>query len=365
LEAPADTNQFLKLMAILVLYRGLPYFCMIWLLLLTAVMPAQPRVIEAETRRLTFQVSPVPQNGEMAEQVRQCLRSFSAPVVKLRAFVVGAENYGPVRQEIEAEFKRRRQPTPSLSIIVVGALPHAHARVVLEVISTAKKTVNPAGIAFVSGQPASVNQPVARVAPLIEKSLAALRTAHQAIQVNPADVLRATCFVTSLADVNEGRQMVSREFPSAALNFVQLQRAPSRGLVECETIVRLRTAEKEPLRLLNPSGLTASPNYSHIALIGAKRVVFSDLSLAQCAQEKDAKLAFAQLEQELRASGASIKVVAMSHLYPVSGAASELIRNTRFNFYDKLRPPASTLLLFEGLPGAAVFGVEVVAPKLQ
>lgn len=341
--------------------------CVLWMLLLTAVTVAQPRVIEAETRQLIFQVSPVPETGDVAEQVRQCLREFSAPVVKLRAFVVGAENVESVRQAIESEFKQRRQTGPQsvplLSIIVIGALPHPNARVVLEAVSTAKKIVNPGGIAFVSGQPASEGQPVAQVAPLIEKSLAALRTAHQAIQVDPSDVLRATCFVTSLADANEVRQMVSREYPGAALNFVQLQRTPSRGLVECETVVRLRSTEKEPLRFFNPSGLTVSPNYAHIALLGAKRIVFSELSLAQGAQDTDAKLAFAQLEQALRASGASIKDIAMSHLYPISQAASESIRNTRFNFYDKSRPPASTLLLFEGLPGGATFGVEVVAPK--
>jgi enamine deaminase RidA (YjgF/YER057c/UK114 family) len=346
-----------------VVYRWL--LCFLSLLLLTAVTFAQPRIVEAETRRLTFHVSPVPQSGDVAEQVRQGLRNFSASVVKLRAFVVGAENVEPVRQAVEAEFKRRRQSMPLLSIIVIGALPHTNARVMFEAISSAKNTVNPGGLAFVSGQAASVSQSVAEVAPLIEKSLTALGTAHQAIQANPADVLRATCFVTSLADVNNVRQMVSRAYPGAALSFVQLQRTPGRGLVECETVVRLRVSEKAPLRLLNPVGLTASPNYSHIALIGAERVVLSELSLAQGTQEADAVQAFRQLEQALSVGGASIKEVAMSQFYPVSQAASDLIRNMRFNFYDKARPPASTLLLFEGLPGGTAFGVEVIAPKLK
>jgi enamine deaminase RidA (YjgF/YER057c/UK114 family) len=187
--------------------------------------------------------------------------------------------------------------------------------------------------------------------------------AHKAINVEPADVLRATCFVTSLADVDGAERMARRAFPAAALSFVQLQRNPARALVECETVARLRAAEKESLRFVNPSGLNASPNYSHVALVGAQRVVFSDLSLAQGVQEAEARLAFAQLEKALQAGGASIKDVAMSHLYPVSQAASELIRDTRFGFYDKSRPPASTLLLFEALPGGAAFGVEVVAPK--
>jgi enamine deaminase RidA (YjgF/YER057c/UK114 family) len=342
--------------------RLLKIFVM-WTLSMPMMTMAQPRAIEAETRRLVFEVSNVPQAGAVAEQVRQALRGFSGAVVKLRAFVVGAENVEPVRQAIEAEFKRRRQSMPLLSIIVIGALPHANARLVLEAVSTAGRTVNPGGIAFVSGQAASVNEGVAQVAPLIEKSLAALRTAHESVRANPEDVLRATCFVTSLTDFSEVRRMVSLEYPRAALNFVQLQRTPARGLVECETVLRLRDAEKQSLRFFNPGGLTASPNYSHIALIGAEWIVFSDLSMAPGTAEADAKLAFSQLEQTLLERGASIREVAMSHLYPISQTGSDLIRNNRFHFYDKSRPPASTLLLFEALPGGAAFGVEVVAPK--
>jgi len=37
----------------------------------------------------------------------------------------------------------------------------------------------------------------------------------------------------------------------------------------------------------------------------------------------------------------------------------------RMRLDDQTRPPASTLLLFEALPGGAAFGVEVVAPKLK
>ncbi|MFN0119591.1 MAG: Rid family hydrolase, partial [Blastocatellia bacterium] len=214
---------------------------LLMLLLLTVTAAAQPRVIEAETARLIFQTSAVPQTGDVAEQVRLCLKGFSSPVVALRAFVVGQENAAAVRNAIEAEFKKRRQSLPALSIIIVGALPHEKARVQIEAVSTAKQSVNPNGIAFVSGQPASVEQPIAQVAPLVEKSLAALRTAHQGINLQPADVLRATCFVSSLADVAEARKMVKREFPQAARSFMQLQRTANRGLVECETIVRLRT----------------------------------------------------------------------------------------------------------------------------
>lgn len=342
-------------------------FVLFLLLLPLAVSAAaQPRVGEAETARLLFQVSAVPRQGEVAEQVRQCLKGFQAPVVKLRAFIVGQENAARVRAAIEAEYKKRRQPLPVLSLIVIGALPEADARVVLEAVSMARQTVNPNGIAFISGQPASTEQPVTQVAPLVAKSLAALRTAHQAIEVEPPDVLCATCFVSALADVAAARQMARREFPQAALNFVQLQRLAQRGLVECETIVRLRARLSDGLQFTNPAGLTASANYSHIALIGARRVVFSEMIVAAGGQEVAARAAFAQLQQALLAAGSSIKHVALSRLYPISQAGSDLVRKVRFDFYDQARPPASTLLIFEGLPTAqASFAVAVVAVKAE
>lgn len=327
-------------------------------------VPRVPRLVEAETARLRFQVSDVPQAGTVAEQVRQCLRGFSSPVVALRAFVVGQENAATVRDAVEAEFKKRRQPLPALSIIIVGALPHQNARVQIEAVTTAKQSANPNGIAFVSGQPASLEQPVARVAPLIEKSLSALRTAHQAIKAQPADVLRATCFVSSLDDVAEVKQMMRREFPQAALSVIQLQQTADRSLVECETVTRLQTPVKEGLRFLNPPGLAASPNYSHLALIGARRLFFSELVVAASAREADAVYAFARLEQALTGAGSSIKQVAMSQLYPITQAGSELVRKVRFDFYDKAHPPASTLLIFEGLPiASASFAVAVIAVK--
>jgi hypothetical protein len=52
----------------------------------------------------------------------------------------------------------------------------------------------------------------------------------------------------------------------------------------------------------------------------------------------------------------------MSHIYPLSSGLSERIRAIRFEFYDKSRPPASTMLPFEGLPSLdASFAVDVIA----
>jgi hypothetical protein len=60
--------------------------------------------------------------------------------------------------------------------------------------------------------------------------------------------------------------------------------------------------------------------------------------------------------------GASIKEVAWSSIYPLSNSIGDQVRKIRFEFYDPARPPASTLLAFEGLPSMdASFAVDTVA----
>ena len=69
-----------------------------------------------------------------------------------------------------------------------------------------------------------------------------------------------------------------------------------------------------------------------------------------------------RLAKSLEPAGAKLTGVAMSSIYPLSSMITEKVRAIRFEFYDKTRPPASTMLTFEGLPSLdATFGVEVVA----
>ena len=59
---------------------------------------------------------------------------------------------------------------------------------------------------------------------------------------------------------------------------------------------------------------------------------------------------------------ASIKEVAWSSIYPLSQASADEVRKIRFEYYDPSRPPASTLLPFEGLPSMdASFAVDAIA----
>jgi enamine deaminase RidA (YjgF/YER057c/UK114 family) len=230
----------------------------------------------------------------------------------------------------------------------------------------AKKPVNPHGLAFISGQGASapieMDKPTMPVAGLTAKSMAAVRTALESIKLTSADALRVTCFTSGLDDYADVRRLLVAEFPKAALTIAQIQRAPTNAIVECEAVVRLKEPVNAPLKLLNPPGLDASPNYSHVALVGAKRVVLTGTQLAFRYQDSDVRLAFERLKGSLEQAGASIREVAMSSIYPLTRAMADKVRSLRFEFYDQSKPPASTMLPFEGLPSLdASFAVEVVA----
>jgi enamine deaminase RidA (YjgF/YER057c/UK114 family) len=82
-------------------------------------------------------------------------------------------------------------------------------------------------------------------------------------------------------------------------------------------------------------------------------------------QESDARLAFERLAKALEDGNTSPKDVVFASAYPLSPSIAELIRKVRFEFFDKSRPPASTMLPFEGLPSMdASFAIDVVAvPK--
>jgi enamine deaminase RidA (YjgF/YER057c/UK114 family) len=335
------------------------------LALLSPGLCAQTPVTEGETRKLLFQVAPLSSTGNLADQIDRALATFQSRVLNVRAFVTGTEQLGIARLTIEEFFQSKRRPLPTIVVVAVGALPHPGAKVAIEAVLASGSVVNSEGVAFVSGQAGSAETPVAQMLPLAEKAIKDLGAVHRAAGIPSADVLRVTCLMSSLADAGEVEARIKREFPQAALNFVQLQRRPAQSIIECESVARLRTKLDEPLKFISSDELPKSPNFSHAALIGARSVLFSELRLAAGDKDADARKVFAQLHQYLKYFGGSIKTVAMSSLYPVSPSAAETVRKNRFDFYDRARPPASTMMLFEGLADNAPFGVSVVAVKLQ
>ena len=239
-----------------------------------------PAAVTGDTRRLTFHVTPLSAKGLLSQQIRDALKALAHEcgndtVLKIRAFVAGSGDLRRVRDLVSEVFTDRQQPLPALSLIRAGGLPMEGAQVVLEAIAAGRKAVNPDGLAFLSAQIAVSENPLDPVAPLTAKSLAALRQAVKAAGSEPGDVLRVTCFLSSLEKVAASRQLVEAEYPHAALDFVQTQRVPREALAACEAVARLRGETGARLHLLNPKGLPGEPGESQIALVAAPHVVLT------------------------------------------------------------------------------------------
>lgn len=331
-------------------------------------LPKEPPAwVVADSRRLSFHVTPLSGQGLLSQQVRDALRALfrqarGASVVKLRAFVAGSGDLRRVQAVVSETFTERRLPLPVLSVVQAGALPLPAAQVVLEAVAVDRRPLNPHGLAFISGQAAAASDPLAPAGPLLEKSLSDLRAAVRAAGAAESDVLRVTCFIPSLDDWIPARQRIAAHFPRAALNLLQPQRAPARALVECEAVARLSAAPQQSLKLINPPGLPQSKFFSQIALVGPARLVLTGAQLGFRYSEEDARLAFQRLGRTLQEAGASFDRIAVSHIYPLTAAIGEMVRRVRSQFYSGEAPPASTMLPFEGLPSLdASFGVDVIA----
>ncbi len=328
-----------------------------------------PSAITADTRRLVFHVTPLSAKGLLSQHTRDALKwllrsTNGSTVVKLRAFVAGSGDMRRVRELVSETFTEHRLALPVLSVVQVGALPLGQAQVVMESTAVAKKAVNDYGLVYISGQGASANEPLNPVLPLAEQSLARLATAVKAAGSGPEDVARVTCFLSSLDQIAEVRRRVESSYARAALNFVQLQRTPTHAVAECEAVARLRWDTGAAVHMLNPEGLGPSPQLSQIVLIGAPRVILTGSQQAFGFQDADARLAFERLQKSLAQEGGSLREVAFASSYPLSTRISEQVRKIRGEFYDRARPPAGTMLPFQGLPSIdAGFAVDVVAVK--
>lgn len=327
--------------------------------------PDPPPALTTEASRISFRTAPLSPKGLLSQQVRDGLRRLladarGARIVKIRAFAAGTGDLRRVQAIVSEEFSERRLPLPVLSVVQVGGLPMEGAQVQLEAVTEERKPVNPAGLAFISGQDITSEEPQAQVAELARKSLAQLRQAADA--AGASAMLRVACFASSLDGAAEMQSAIAAAFPNVAAYIVQTQRAPAQAIVECEGVARLSKPPAAPLELLNPPGLRQSPAYSQVALVAPGRLVLAGAQLAFRYEENDARLAFQRLEKTLAAEGSSLKRAVMLNTYPLSPLLAGLVRKVRFDYLDAARPPASTMLPFEGLPSMdGAFALEVVA----
>lgn len=165
-----------------------------------------PAAAVGETDRLVFHVSPLSNKGLLSPQIRDALKilfqeNHGAAIIKLRAFVAGSGDLRRVQTLVSEIFTEHKMNLPALSTIQVGALPMEGAQVVIESVGVEKRAVNSQGLAFFSGQQAKD----------FRQSVAQLKTAVAA--VNVSDVLRVTCFLSSLDEIGAVRSAVAGAFP--------------------------------------------------------------------------------------------------------------------------------------------------------
>ncbi len=247
-----------------------------------------PSAVTGETRRLAFHTTPLSAKGLLSPQVRDALKALQheaggETVLKIRVFVAGTGDLRHVRDLVSEFFAGHKQPLPTIALIKVGALPLEGAQVELEAIAEAKKDVNPAGVAFVSPTVATAEDPLGPVQPLIQKSIAGLRESLAAAKLAPSDAIRVTCFVSSLAGLAETRSLVEAEYPHAALDFVQPERAPREAMAACEAVARLHEAPAQPVQFIGTNG-----GESQSALVAAPQVVLTGSQYSFGYQESDA-----------------------------------------------------------------------------
>jgi len=328
-----------------------------------------PAVTIGNPRRLTFYVTPLTGKGLLTHQVREALKALEheaggETVLKIRAFVAGSGDVRRVRDLVSEEFTERKRPLPALSLVRAGGLPMEGAQVVLEAIGEAHKDVNPHGLAFFSAQAATSASPLDPAAPLVRTALAQLGEAIKAAGATPQNVLRVTCFVSSLADILATRSLVDSAYPHAALNYMQAQRSPGNALAACEAVARLGSDPAAPLLLLNPDGLPRESGQASVALVNSAEVLLTGAQVSFGYQAQDTQLAFDRLQKELTQAGTSPGKVAFADYYPLSLDIASQVRQMRARMFDAEHPPAGTLLQFEGLPSMdAGFAVDAVAVK--
>jgi enamine deaminase RidA (YjgF/YER057c/UK114 family) len=311
-----------------------------------------PAAIVADVAHLTFHVSPLSAKGLLSQQTKDALKhlmqeTHGANIVKLRAFVAGSGDLRRIQQIVSEVFTDKHANLPVLSVIQVGSLPMEGAQVVIESIASDKKEQNPGGLAFVSGQPSGLNDPLGPLKTRIEKA-----------GLIAGSVRRLTCFLGNLDEVSKLRTQAAAIFPKAAMDFVQLQRGSLEVTAECEAVAALSSPPAKALNLLEPT----PGRYSQAAFVGPGRLALTGTQVGFRAQDADVRLAFERLRKALEGVGASYQNVAMTHIYALSTSIANRIRPIRFEFLDSSKPPASTMLLFEGLPGLdSSFAIDVMA----
>jgi enamine deaminase RidA (YjgF/YER057c/UK114 family) len=322
---------------------------------ITQVLPLPkelPAALTVEPQKLVFHVSPLSNRGLLSQQVRDGVKALfsatrGATIVRLRALVAGSGDTRRVATLVSEMFTEARRPLPVLTTVHTGLLPMEGAQVQFEAASVTPRAANPNGVALISGQ----------IGPSLDGALAELQRVVDQLGLGAEDVAQMTCFVASL----EGAAL-RNPYPQAAVTMVQMKREPVTPAAECEAVARLRAAPASPVEFFNHDPAKVSPNYSQVARVNPSKLVLTGLQMAFANDDAAFRLGFERLGRTLDSQGAKFADVVMMRSYALTPSAVERARALRFNYFNRQRPPASTLLTFEGLPSLdAVFGIDVMA----
>ncbi len=329
--------------------------------------PELPFLVAGTTSRLAFHVTPLSSNGLLSQQTRDALKALNraaagGAVVHIRAFVAGTGDIRRVRDLVGETFGAKGQPLPALSLVRVGSLAMTGAQVQLEAVSEGKKDVNPNGLAFISAEAAAADDPLSPIEPLARQALASLRQTLAGIPAETADVLRVTCYFSSLEEGAALRGLVASEYPRAAVSFVQPERAPGRALAAFEAVARLRRPSGYGVRLIGEDDSRSGA--ATVALASAPSLIFTGSQEAFGYEQRDGELAVNRLRAALERAGATSGAVVFTRWYPLGTGIAAQIGALRKGWFGAAQPPAGTMLLFEGLPSMdAGLGVDAVAIK--
>ncbi len=319
-----------------------------------------PAAVAGDPRHFTFHTTPLSGKGLLSAQIREALKALSheasgSSVVHIRAFVAGSGDLRRVRDLVSEYFTDHKQPLPALSLIRAGGLPLEVAQVVLEATGTGKKEVNPNGLVYVPAAVVTSENALDPVAPLAARSLEQLRQTMKEAGSAPSDVLRVTCFLSSLDSLADTRKLVEAEYPRAALDYVQTQRTPARAVGACEAVARLTWNTGKKVHFVPAEGEPRA------VLIAAPQVVLTGTQMSYGYQEADSHLAFERLAKSLEAAGVGARDVAYAAYYPLAEPLAAQVRKLRPAFFPKA---SASMVTFEGLPSMdAGFAIDAVALK--
>jgi len=309
-----------------------------------------PQAVTVETSRLIFLQSPPSSRGLLSEQTSTAVDAIlrqagGTSVVRLRAFVAGTGDTRRVRTIVTEKFTERQLPLPALTVVQAGNLPGQGVQIVLEATAVSRRVENPAGLALITVHEEPEGSYPIPAAPFLRRALQQWREAAAAARVEGRDVVRVSCFVSSLEDWAESRRLLAAEFPKAVQNLVQPQRAHAHGLAACEIIARLRAAPPEPVQVVAAGGRPRAA-----VLIAAPRVVLSGSQIGFGFREEDARLAFQRLDKALEQSGASLKNAAWVSLYALSGRIGKSAAEILAEWWPESASPLVSVIPCEDLP---------------